>query len=335
MSRHSDEASTRESLEFTGERFLPDCRGDMWLEHWHRYHFAASMVTGARVLDVASGEGYGAALLARSAAQVCGLDRSSEAIAHARARYVGVHNLAFVHGDCARLPFAQAVFDRVVSFETIEHIEAQEGFLAEIARVLRPDGVLLVSSPNRLEYSDRRGYVNEFHVRELYRDELAALAARHFSHLRWYGQWLTYCSLIWPLAEPAAASQAGIAGRDAPGGAHPGMGEPLYFVLACAREAASLAALPSTLSAFADREDFLRTDYGIQLRNLELQFERNGALEREIRALTEHAARLEDALARSEATLGAVQAEHARRSGLRGWLAAPWRWISGWMEGGR
>ena len=70
-------------LEFTGERYLPGVAGEIWMEHWHRYHFAASFVAGKRVLDVASGEGYGSALLARTAAHVTGADLSAEAVAHA------------------------------------------------------------------------------------------------------------------------------------------------------------------------------------------------------------------------------------------------------------
>ena len=70
-------------LAFTGERFLPDCQGEIWLEHWHRYHFAAALAPGRRVLDVASGEGYGSALLALSAREVVGVDAAADVVAHA------------------------------------------------------------------------------------------------------------------------------------------------------------------------------------------------------------------------------------------------------------
>ena len=72
-------------LPFTGERFIPGVPGEIWLEHWHRYHFAARWAMGRRVLDVACGEGYGTALLARTAAQVTGVDISTQAIGHAQA----------------------------------------------------------------------------------------------------------------------------------------------------------------------------------------------------------------------------------------------------------
>ena len=127
------------------ERFLPGTEGEIWYEHWHRYHFAAGLAVGKRVVDAACGEGYGAALLARHAASVIGADLSREAVAHARAAYTGVANLAFVEASCTRLPLPDASADLFVSFETLEHIQEQESFLDEIARVLTHDGLLLLS----------------------------------------------------------------------------------------------------------------------------------------------------------------------------------------------
>src|SRR4029079_13791541 len=177
-----------QELEFTGERFIPGTAGEIWHEHWHRYHFAAPLVAGLDVLDVACGEGYGSALLAARARSVIGADIAQGAIDHARSRYAAIPNLEFRQADCAVLPFPDASFDAVVSFETIEHIATQAPFLDEIRRVLRPDGFLILSCPNKTEYSDRRGVTNEFHVRELYRAELAALLAPRFAEVLWYGQ---------------------------------------------------------------------------------------------------------------------------------------------------
>src|SRR5439155_5856786 len=141
---------------------------------------------------------YGSALLARHAAEVVGADIAAEVIAQARARYAAVQNLEFVAADCAVLPFPDASFDAVVSFETIEHITQQEAFLDEVRRVLRTDGLFVLSSPNKLEYSDRRSFANEFHVRELYRGELAALLAQRFAHAHWFGQRMSFFSVVWP-----------------------------------------------------------------------------------------------------------------------------------------
>ena len=121
-------------LSFTGERFLPNLAGEMWAEHWHRYHFVLPLVSGKKVLDVASGEGYGSALIATKAVEVIGLDVCAEAVAHANDAYADRQNLTFIQGSCAKLPFDDATFDVIVSFETIEHISEQNEFLDEIDR---------------------------------------------------------------------------------------------------------------------------------------------------------------------------------------------------------
>jgi 2-polyprenyl-3-methyl-5-hydroxy-6-metoxy-1,4-benzoquinol methylase len=82
-------------LPFTGERFIPGTRGEIWIEHWHRYHFAARWVKGKRVLDLACGEGYGSALLARHAESITGVDVSQQAIDHAQRAYGKLRNARF------------------------------------------------------------------------------------------------------------------------------------------------------------------------------------------------------------------------------------------------
>src|SRR6476646_11769522 len=145
-------------LEFTGERYVPGTVGEIAHEHWHRYAFARSFVGGRRVLDVACGEGYGSALLGGVAAHVTGVDIDLRTLAHARAAYAGRANVEFIEGSAAALPLPDASVDVVVSFETIEHLPAldQPRMLAEFARVLSSDGFLILSSPNRPEYSEGR-----------------------------------------------------------------------------------------------------------------------------------------------------------------------------------
>jgi ubiquinone/menaquinone biosynthesis C-methylase UbiE len=185
-------------LKFTGERFVPGAAGEIWYEHWHRHHFAAALVAGRDVLDVDCGEGYGSALLARNARRVTGADIAQTAIDHARARYASIGNVEFRQANCTALPFPNACFDTVASFETIDHVTAQEAFLDEGRRVLRPAGLVVLSSPNKVEYTDKRGVTNEFNVRELYRDELAALLAPRFPRTAWYGQRPNFYSVVWP-----------------------------------------------------------------------------------------------------------------------------------------
>ena len=90
-------------MEFTGERFTPECVREIWYEHWHRYAFALDLAKGKRVLDAACGEGYGSNLLAGVAEHVLGVDISDEAIGHARNRYCNRNNLEFRSGDAAQL----------------------------------------------------------------------------------------------------------------------------------------------------------------------------------------------------------------------------------------
>src|SRR5262245_34826601 len=183
-------------LEFTGERFVPGAAGEMAYEHWHRYAFARQFVQDRHVLDAACGEGYGTALLATAARNVTGVDIDAATVTHARERYAAHSNIRFETGSVAALPFSDASFDVVVSFETIEHVSAddQVRMLNEFSRVLAPRGLLLISSPNKRLYSEERDYRNPFHLHELYREELAQLLDAAFPHRRWFLQTRSYAS---------------------------------------------------------------------------------------------------------------------------------------------
>lgn len=243
--------------DFTGERFLPECTGEIWVEHWHRYLFAARYVAGKDVLDAACGEGYGAALLSRHARNVTGLDLDKPTIAAARAKYQAP-GLRFETGSVADMPFADASFDCAVSFETLEHLAEQQATLSELRRVLRPDGILIISTPNRVEYSDNRAFHNEFHVRELYEDEFRTLLGQNFGAQQWYGQRLVFNSALWSLADAAgAARNAEWIALDSSARMMP---PPMYFV---ALAAASAPMLPSLANGtlLADPEDAIYQGY--------------------------------------------------------------------------
>jgi SAM-dependent methyltransferase len=268
-------------LEFTGERFIPGTRGEIWVEHWHRYHFAARWASGKTVIDVACGEGYGTALLARHAKQVTGIDVSPEAVAHAREAYAKLGNAKFECASCTAIPLPDASVDFAVSFETVEHITGQEEFLDELARVLKPEGVLLISCPNKLEYSDKRGFTNEFHVRELYRDELERLVGSRFPHARWFGQRPTFFSVIAPEgAAGEARAQFLEVAETAPGEAEGTLSNPMYFLVAASRRAESVAATPPALSVMSDRNDWVHHDYEKVMGELTKAAHRCVALER-------------------------------------------------------
>ena len=247
-------------LPFTGERFTPEQKGSIWYEHWHRYCAVLPAARDKRVLDAACGEGYGSALLASVARSVVGVDRDMEAIEHARARYAKCAKLSYVQGSCTALPLADASVDLIVSFETIEHLEGQQAMLGEFRRVLASDGALVISSPNKAIYSDEAGYANEFHVRELTREELAAMVCVHFPRQEWYGQRVLAHSLLWrercdgPLpAQLLALREEGVAALGIPA-------PPMYFVVVCGSGSASLPDLPA-LSIFDDGEQSLYRDY--------------------------------------------------------------------------
>jgi SAM-dependent methyltransferase len=340
-----------DDLPFTGERFVPGTQGEIWIEHWHRYHFAARWVRGKRVLDVACGEGYGAALLAREAAHVTGADVAQAAIDHAKRVYANVGNAEFVRASCTELPLADASVDVAVSFETLEHIDAQEGFLDELARVLTPEGVLVLSCPNKLEYSDKRNYQNEFHVKELYRDGLAALLRSRFPETRWYGQRPSFFSVI-AAEDPAGAVAQMVEVTEAkPDAAAASLAQPLYFIVVASRSRAALEAIAPALSVLSDRDEWVHNNYGQVIRELFDTHHRAVALEGQVaqrdhsivtlqsdaRILQDAKDKLDQALAQREGSIAALNAELAarnatliekeheinRRRGWRWWLKLP------------
>ncbi len=153
-------------MTFSGERLVPDDAVEASLqEHLARYRFARERARG-RILDVACGTGYGTALLGAA-----GADLSLPALRYAARR----HPAPYVAADALRLPFGRA-FDTVVSFETIEHVPDPERFVSECARVLRPGGRFIVSTPNRELWSPRSPRpVHRPHLREFNRKEFLSV----------------------------------------------------------------------------------------------------------------------------------------------------------------
>ena len=162
-------------LPLTGERTVPGIPEE---NYWFRRHEIAYLAiaeryAGKSVLEAGSGEGYGAAMLADAGATVTALDYDESAVAHVRAAYPKV---TMLHGNLAELPLEDASVDAVVNFQVIEHLWDQGQFVAECARVLRPGGLLLMSTPNRITFSPGRDTpINPFHTRELNAAELTEL----------------------------------------------------------------------------------------------------------------------------------------------------------------
>jgi len=297
-------------LEFTGERFVPGIAGEIAHEHWHRYAFARRYVGNKRVLDVACGEGYGSALLAGVAGAVKGVDIDAGAVAHARNCYAGLANVSFAEGSAAKLPLPDASVDVVVSFETIEHLPRadQPRMLAEIARVLAADGVLVMSAPNPVEYSAARSYRNPFHLHEPDRAEIAALLGRAFPAQRWFRQRRYFGSAVWSEAPgDSVETWSGDAARIDPAMPPAAM----YFVVVAARTQAALPTVGVALSLFTDRAEAELSRIDAQaaevMRQDTLLHERDAQIARQ----ADHVRHLEDIATERDAGL-ARQAAHVR-----------------------
>ena len=153
---------------FTGERVVPgEVNIDLWAEHFARYAFAARYSDGKRVLDLGCGTGYGAAELSNRARYVVGVELSREALCYARSHYTPP-NVCWTQASATALPFADATFDLITAFEVIEHVDNWPAILPEARRVLAPEGLLLVSTPNQRYYAESRAETgpNPFHAHE-------------------------------------------------------------------------------------------------------------------------------------------------------------------------
>ncbi len=189
-------------LEWTGERFLPWIEGAQpHYEHLHRYAFATHFVKGKKVLDLACGEGYGTYMLAREAEYVAGVEIDESTVQHAGSRYIK-DNLEFIEGSILDVPIeGERKFDVIVCFEGIEHIAEHDKLLSEVKRLLKDDGLFIVSTPNKAVYTDARDHHSNFHVKELYFEEFSSLLRRYFKHLRIFGQRTYAGSNMWSIHE--------------------------------------------------------------------------------------------------------------------------------------
>ncbi|AKN17719.1 hypothetical protein MHAE_02860 [Mycobacterium haemophilum DSM 44634] len=183
-----DSPAVHATLTLTGERTIPDLDIENYWFRRHQvvYQQLAPRCTGREVLEAGCGEGYGADLIADVACRVVAVDYDEAAVAHVRNRYPRVQ---VMQANLAELPLADASVDVVVNFQVIEHLWDQAQFVSECARVLRPSGLLMVSTPNRITFSPGRDTpINPFHTRELNADELTQLLVdADFSEVAMFG----------------------------------------------------------------------------------------------------------------------------------------------------
>ena len=177
------------TIPFTGERVIPGkVARDLWNEHYARYLFAARLARNRRVLDIGCGAGYGARELARVATTVVAADVALDALIAAAAE--PFEAVALTAAGAERLPFRDGSFDLVVAFEIIEHLAAWPDLIREARRVLAPGGQFVVSTPNKLVYTDHRGAegANPFHVHEFEYGEFRDALASEFPHVAMFLQ---------------------------------------------------------------------------------------------------------------------------------------------------
>lgn len=177
-------------LPLTGERTAPGVpEENYWFQrHVAAYRLAAGLTAGCRVLDAGCGEGYGAEMLAERAREVVGVDVETAVVDRAAARY---SRARFEAANLVALPYADGSFDAVVSLQVIEHLQGPLDFLAECRRVLTPEGVLILSTPNRLTFSPD-GARNPFHTFELAPGELRDTVGQRFSRVELLGTFHGY-----------------------------------------------------------------------------------------------------------------------------------------------
>lgn len=246
-------------MKFTGERFIPSEYGKIRLEHFHRYAIVRNFIMGKDVLDLACGEGYGSNLMAKDARSVTGVDISGKIIKHATKKYKR-SNLTFHQGNAIATGISDNSFDVVISFETIEHLSEQEQMIAEIQRLLRPEGILVISSPNRAVYNQEISEENHFHVKELDFQEFDALLKPHFSGIEYYGQQAIPGSVVRPLKGGGTSLQAWQENQNKiKNSTGESFTNPVYFIAVCSSDKRKLESIkPSVL--FPDKYESVKLD---------------------------------------------------------------------------
>ena len=208
--------------EFTGERVVPgQVNDDLWAEHISRYAFAARFAADRDVLDIGSGTGYGTAELAQTAHSAQGIDVSPEAVAFAQSNYP-LANIKFLTASATSIPLPDGSFSLITAFEVIEHLDDWRSLLKEASRLLKSGGLFLVSTPNKLYYTESRGSEgpNPYHTHEFTYDEFRAALAEFFPHSAVFLQNRMEAFAFYPHAtyHPVAAHMAG--SRGTPDDAH-------------------------------------------------------------------------------------------------------------------
>ncbi len=306
-------------LPFTGERVVPGAvEAQLWKEHISRYRFACLFAGGKRVVDVGCGTGYGTELLGRTAEVAIGFDYSPDAICYSSASFP---NARYLCGSATNFPLRCEFFHLVTAFEVIEHLADWNALIEESARVLTPDGALLVSTPNKEYYAETRGNSgpNLFHVHEFEIPEFEAALGRVFPFVQILAQNQQEC-ITFTGEVPAQHATASIPPTDNLANAH-------FFLAACSFQpliVPSFADISSTHNLLREREKHIR---GLQGELADAQGKHSGLVAERQRLSEEleiarqqsqsSLRRVEDTLAAAQRQLEDLQLEQkqARSSG--------------------
>lgn len=164
-------------------------------EHIHRYYIASLYVKEKTVIDIASGEGYGTYLLSKYSKKAIGFDINKKTVDYANMKYKR-DNLSYKIGSITKIPIADKSVDIVVSFETIEHINEHDNALKEIRRILKENGILIMSSPEKINYNYELKEKNKFHIKELTFNEYKKLISKYFTNYKFQYQKSIWGSII-------------------------------------------------------------------------------------------------------------------------------------------
>lgn len=180
------------------------------LEHLVRYNLLPG--GDLHVLDLGCGAGHGSNMLSKKYSKVTALDISSEAIQYAKENWAA-SNIDFVVGDSMNLPFPDDTFDVVASFEVFEHLADWRKFLSEVRRVLKPEGLIYISTPNKTLYSPgTKKPINPHHVFEMTIPEFKEALSGYFTIQEFYGQRTPVYNdhFIWKIVNPILFTFKGI-----------------------------------------------------------------------------------------------------------------------------
>jgi len=165
----------------TGERILLEKETPLMIaRHLYAYRFVKDYVCNKKVLDIGCGEGYGSYYLAGFAKEVVGIDYNEAIVNYAKNKYQK-ENLRFYRFDINNLGTFNNRFDVICAFQVIEHLSEPEKFLLDANKILNENGILICSTPNRLDASPRSEKpLNKFHIKEYLFSEFKELLERYF-----------------------------------------------------------------------------------------------------------------------------------------------------------